>query len=409
MIKKNITILLVSNSFSGGGAEQVAFQTYKMLDKREDINLLTASCDDESSLVLSNSKVSNYLINLFNFKNFFIFINFLIKNKPDVIHIHNYLSNISISIILSIKFYKLFNRLRVFQTLHDHHVVCPNSSLYDDHAKNRCKECVGNTKFRVITKRCYKNSMIGSIFKYIRHFLLTKVFRIKNVIDVFLCPSLFIADILREDGYSSDKLVIVRNPISSDFLINNTILVNGDNSNDLLFLGRLERIKGVDILLKALVKVKALNLILHICGQGSEEVTLKQLTSDLGISKNVIFHGRKSHEEISIIASDCKILILPSIVYENAPLVVYESVKLGLYPIVSGIGGMKEAISTLDFGTEFLAGNATSLSEVIKSITDNYVKGSSHKYSEALVLTNKLCSMDGYSHTLNKIYRGDST
>ncbi|HCI03900.1 MAG: glycosyltransferase family 4 protein [Candidatus Peribacteraceae bacterium] len=59
----------------------------------------------------------------------------------------------------------------------------------------------------------------------------------------------------------------------------------------ILFVGRLEPQKGVDILLQALAKQKDLRWDLKLVGDGSQKEILKKLSSDLGISDRVHFLG----------------------------------------------------------------------------------------------------------------------
>lgn len=74
-------------------------------------------------------------------------------------------------------------------------------------------------------------------------------------------------------------------------------------SGRILFVGRLEPMKGVDTLLTAFAKLKIENgklkmLQLHIVGDGSQRKNLEQLATVLGISSRVTFLGRLPIEQV---------------------------------------------------------------------------------------------------------------
>lgn len=84
------------------------------------------------------------------------------------------------------------------------------------------------------------------------------------------------------------------------------------HNKKILYVGRLTEIKGVDLLLRALAKVKANDYILYIVGDGTEEDNLKKLAMQSGIADKVVFQG--FHEGDSLIAfyRECDIFVLPS-------------------------------------------------------------------------------------------------
>jgi glycosyltransferase involved in cell wall biosynthesis len=95
-------------------------------------------------------------------------------------------------------------------------------------------------------------------------------------------------------------------------------------SGDILFLGRLSREKGVDLLLRAWAKVKNRNRRLVIAGTGPEESSLKKLSSDLNLT-NVVFTGFLNKEQQVSLWSNSSALVVPSVWDEPFGLVVLEA------------------------------------------------------------------------------------
>ena len=119
--------------------------------------------------------------------------------------------------------------------------------------------------------------------------------------------------------------------------------LNGDFKK-VLFVGRLEKEKSIDVAIKAiqLVSKKTLptgrqvDAKLFIIGVGSEREELEKLAGELGISDRVIFMGGIPDEDVRRIYSYCDLFVTASTV-ELQGLVVMEAMASGL-PIVSSQG-----------------------------------------------------------------------
>ena len=77
-----------------------------------------------------------------------------------------------------------------------------------------------------------------------------------------------------------------------------------------LFVGVLRPYKGVDVLLRAMARVKAK---LVVVGRGPNRLELSGLAARLGISNRVSFLGEVSESERRILLHSCDVFVLPSI------------------------------------------------------------------------------------------------
>src|SRR5439155_11584397 len=83
----------------------------------------------------------------------------------------------------------------------------------------------------------------------------------------------------------------------------------------ILFLGRLHRIKGVDLAIRALQKVAASRegIMLVIAGpDDGEERSLRPLVDDLKLTDRVVFTGFLDHSAKLQALTDCEFLVVPS-------------------------------------------------------------------------------------------------
>lgn len=123
------------------------------------------------------------------------------------------------------------------------------------------------------------------------------------------------------------------------------------NKTNFLFVGRLEKVKGPDILLEAIkvIKRKKDNLALNILGDGSLTSQLKDTIRKEGLKDSVNLLGWADKDEVSsyMKASDC--LIIPSR-SESFPLVMIEAARIGLPVIATNVGDCKKTITKYKIG-----------------------------------------------------------
>jgi glycosyltransferase involved in cell wall biosynthesis len=114
----------------------------------------------------------------------------------------------------------------------------------------------------------------------------------------------------------------------------------------LLFVGRLEAVKGVEILLRAFARIHRAHpeVELSIFGDGERRGDLEQLADDLGTSGSVRFYGWTGEEEVRSALADSTALVIPSVWPENLPTVALEAIGVGRAIVASRVGGMPELI-----------------------------------------------------------------
>jgi glycosyltransferase involved in cell wall biosynthesis len=129
-----------------------------------------------------------------------------------------------------------------------------------------------------------------------------------------------------------------------------------------IYVGRLERIKGVDVLLRAwrLLCEDFCEAHLVIVGSGSERHTLQQLVSSMSLSNEVTFAGEQSDILTYLRAAD--IFILPSR-SEGISNALLEAMACGLPALCSAVGGTVGVIRDQENGLLFESENEFALSQ----------------------------------------------
>jgi len=126
---------------------------------------------------------------------------------------------------------------------------------------------------------------------------------------------------------------------------------------------RLERRMGLDVLLRAWrsVQEEVPDSLLLVAGAGSEEQHLRALAGAVPRPSTVRLLGRVSDQELVELyrAADCS--VVPSRSLEGFGLVVPESLACGTPVIVTDVGGLPEAVRSLDDSLVVTAGDDSAL------------------------------------------------
>jgi glycosyltransferase involved in cell wall biosynthesis len=130
-----------------------------------------------------------------------------------------------------------------------------------------------------------------------------------------------------------------------------------------LFVGKLEALKGVDILLDAAEHVKGAPILLvGACDDPGLRERLGRLPA------NVRYLGPKTREEIDALLVDARALVLPSLCYENQPMTILEAFAAGVPVIGSCIGGIPELVAHKERGLLVEPGSALDLANAISQL-----------------------------------------
>jgi glycogen synthase len=132
----------------------------------------------------------------------------------------------------------------------------------------------------------------------------------------------------------------------------------------ILYVGRLDSEKGVDVLIKAFAAAKIPGSQLVLAGTGLLQCELHSLACTLGIEKNVTFLGYIEQPVLAHLYRVADIFVCPSL-YEPFGMVVLEAMLQGVPVIATNIGGLKEIIIHNKNGLLFDKSNDLKLAELL--------------------------------------------
>jgi glycosyltransferase involved in cell wall biosynthesis len=246
--------------------------------------------------------------------------------RPDLIHVHNVFS-------IGLDVLELLGSTGVptVQTVHDFSLLCPNSWC----VRGDGAPCAGGAGVQCFQHECHKN------YPYDPEVVLSTLLKhrtLAGVIDLMVCPSRHLADLMRASG--------AREVRHLNYFID--AIESGApaprKDKELVFIGRLEPEKGVEYLLEAMVPILAADpeVKLTIVGGGSLAGALASRAEGLHLGRAVTFLSHVPRAELGRFYATATACVLPSIWSENSPLVAYECLAAGLPMIASRIGGIPE-------------------------------------------------------------------
>ncbi len=177
--------------------------------------------------------------------------------------------------------------------------------------------------------------------------------------DIVIFPSRWLLNLyLDKIFFIKSKRIVLPNPVK----LGGRPERQGENHIfRFLFLGQLEKHKGLSLLIEAYKKVreKFPSAELIIAGSGSE---LKQAKIEAKRENSIKVLGWQNEEQIKKLLHDCHCLAVPTLCYENCPSVILEAFGAGLPVLAADLGGISELIGE-NAGLLFRPGNAADLME----------------------------------------------
>ena len=164
----------------------------------------------------------------------------------------------------------------------------------------------------------------------------------------FIAPSNAIADALIRNGCQSSKVTVVPHGIPIPFKGNSQFTIHNLQFTIFYYVGRINYVKGIHILLKAFSSIENPNIRLHLIGGAGNKTELrykKKLQCKYHKDKRVIWHGKLSYDKMNEMVEDYQCLVHPAIYLEVFGLNISEALAQHKYVIATRCGGPEMQIN----------------------------------------------------------------
>lgn len=181
-----------------------------------------------------------------------------------------------------------------------------------------------------------------SLIKNLPYVLYNFIWKQRNFInnsDLVIAVSNYVRNsLISETGIDEQKIFVIHNGARIE---NFTKEFRENGPVKLIFAGRVEKSKGIFILLES---IKDLDVSLVVCGGGTALEKAKKLSRDLRIENKVKFLGKLDSLELVKEYKNADVLIAPSLRVEGFPMSIIEGMSYFLPVIASSIGGNSDAV-----------------------------------------------------------------
>lgn len=284
--------------------------------------------------------------------------------KPTIVHMHHY-AHMGLECIKVIK--QVDPKIRIFFTLHEYMAICKHNGqmvktgeghkLCSSESLDECRQCFPDHTAEDFWLRKHY---------FQRHF---------DLIDGFISPSEFLRRRYIDWGIEENAIIMIENGQRDINPLPPRKLNKGDNRNRFAYFGQVNPYKGIDVLLEALRSMTAterrkLSVEIHGANlevqSGEFQERVKKQAKKLIKEGCLRWVGPYRPDEQLARMKDVDWVIVPSIWWENSPMVIQEAFTAGRPLIVSDIGGMKEKVRDGIDGLHFSARNPGDLASKLQ-------------------------------------------
>lgn len=311
---------------------------------------------------------------------------YLTERKPDFVHfMAGYL--IGIGPLRAVR----AARIPMALTMHDYWFVCPRHTLQRGNgelctsvpeAPSACARCVAQgldrtAKVDTITGGLYSAVLARFGLAAESAAIAQRRAATADAItwpDVVIAPTRFLAGKIKENLPRADVLVL---PHGNDALpapADGYAAAANARAQGVQFgyMGQIAQHKGVHVLVEAFRRLDPELASLHVHGVLENNPAYTAVLRKLaGNAPNIHFHGGYSRTELPVVLAGLDAVVVPSIWYENSPLVIMEALGEGVPVITSRLGGMAELVEDGRTGLHFSVGDADALADVLRTLASD--------------------------------------
>ena len=282
--------------------------------------------------------------------------------QPDIVHFHHFI-NFGVEAFHHVR--QVLPEAKIVLTVHEYLSMCHHygqmvtkghETLCHEPRPDRCAQCFPD---------------ISPADFFLRKLYISGFF---GMVDHFVAPSHFLAGRLAEWGIPPPRISVIENIIPPP--LHTATVAQPDDSLPLRvgFFGQISRLKGINVLFDAAALLEAegcAEVVFDIHGDHTgqppefQEDFLKRLA---GAGRNVRFHGPYDAQRMDLLMRQIDVTIVPSIWWENSPVVIQEALRNRRPVICSDIGGMAEKVRDGADGWHFPVGSPLGLVALLRRL-----------------------------------------
>jgi glycosyltransferase involved in cell wall biosynthesis len=281
---------------------------------------------------------------------------------PDVVHFHHYVF-LGVEFIREVR--KYAPSIPLIVTLHEYIAICNNLGQMIKTDGRLCERARPAD-----CHACFPGKSTQDFF--LRENFIKSFFAL---VDVFICPSRFLLERYAQWGIARERLVVIENgqPDIADPQADEDA---GELSHVFGYFGQLSELKGIFLLLDAIRRLPrplrdVARFVIHGTTRNQNEAFRTRLARQVSAMPGLVhYHGDYRQSDLSSLMRRVGWVVVPSIWWENSPLVIQEAFNHRRPVICGNIGGMAEKVIHGQTGLHFIAGDTLDLTQRIAQACD---------------------------------------
>ena len=288
------------------------------------------------------------------------FSTLLQRLKPDTVHFHHYLG-IGIEALLCVRQHA--PQAKIVLTLHEYLLICHHfGQMVTRPALDLC--------YGASPQKCHRCFPEHSPQAFLLRELWLK--RFLREVDEFISPSEFLRGRYIEWGLPPEKIRVQANMLPPHPPAMPPRHAAGQPLRAAFF-GQLSPLKGLEVLIRAARKIErgGYPITFRIYGSSASQPQsfkdrVEKALADL--PANVTFKGAYRNDDVVRLMAENHVIVVPSLWWENAPLVIEEAQAAGCIILGSDLGGIGEKLRTAPNGRTFGYNDADDLADELIAI-----------------------------------------
>ncbi|WP_158319663.1 glycosyltransferase family 4 protein [Azotobacter chroococcum] len=309
--------------------------------------------------------------------------------KPTIVHTHHY-AHLGLEYLRIIK--QIDPSIKIVMTLHEYMAICRNNG-----------QMIKTGNFKLCSRESYDECNQCFPDKTAEDFWLRKHYFQSHfkLIDQFVSPSEFLRQRYINWGLKPEQIVVIENGQSDEPTLPARQLSKDETRNRFGFFGQINPFKGLNVLLEALHQIpedERNKIVLEVHGANLESQSaefqeqIERLREPLIKQGVVQWVGPYQPHELRSRMAGVDWVVVPSIWWENSPMVIQEAFVCGLPLVVSNIGGMGEKVRNNIDGVQVPAGNILEWAYTLKKLSSYQEEWQTLKSAINTPLSYKQCA-----------------
>lgn len=360
-------VLMVHNYYQiPGGEDTVVANEKRLLEEHGHEVVLYTRHNDELKNMSILRKLCLPFTTIFNPRTYREVKKIIREENIEIVHVHNTLNLISPAVYYA----AVKMKVPVVQTIHNFRMICPGATFFRD--GHICEDCVSKGLGCAFKHKCYRSSRAQTLICVIST-LIHRWTGIYGKIN-YICLTEFnkekLLQLNRKKQIIDPKRVFVKPNFTFEPALGET---HGGDDDYYLFIGRIEEIKGVGLLLEAFRRMPDKKL--RLAGNGTKIEKYRT-----NATSNVSFLGFLNRDQITDQLAGTKAVIVPSQWYETFGMIIAEAYAAHRPVIAGDIGNIGILVEDGISGVKFKYNNAEALMLAVDEVKNTMGENGYQKY-----------------------------